>query len=150
MVRRIMDAVEGGVDMVQLREKDLPGGRLLELAERLRESVGDSALLVINERVDVAVACGADGVQLGEEAIPTAAARAILGPKPIIGRSVHSQDGAAQAADDGADYLIVGTVFASLGPDKYDASDTLRIGIFDSTEGESGSLVPVTDLSEVG
>ena len=53
--------------MVQLREKDLPGGRLLELASSLKDAVGDSALLIINERVDVAVAGGVAGVQLGEE-----------------------------------------------------------------------------------
>ena len=99
--------------MVQLREKDLPGGKLLELAQALKQSVGDSALLLINERVDVASACSVIGVQLGEEAIPTAAAREILGPEAVIGRSVHSEAGAVQAARDGSDFLIVGTMFAS-------------------------------------
>ena len=103
----------GGVDLVQLREKDLPGGRLLELASSLKEAIGPSALLVINERLDVAVASGAAGVQLGEEALPVAAARQILGPEPLIGRSVHSVAVAKQAFDQGADFLVVGTMYAT-------------------------------------
>ena len=99
--------------MVQLREKDLAGGKLLELAKALKQSVGDSTLLLINERVDVASVCGVSGVQLGEEAIPTAAAREILGSEALIGRSVHSEAAAVQAARDGSDFLIVGTMFAS-------------------------------------
>jgi thiamine-phosphate pyrophosphorylase len=109
----VAEAVAGGVDLVQLREKDLPGGRLLELAASLKEAIGGSALLIINERVDVAVACGAQGVQLGEEALPVAAARNILGLHALIGRSVHSVEGAAQAIVQGADFLVVGTMYAT-------------------------------------
>jgi thiamine-phosphate pyrophosphorylase len=113
LVQRVARAVAGGVDLVQLREKDLPGGRLLELAQELEAALGDSALLVVNERVDVAVAAGAHGVQLGEDALPVAAARDLLGPHALIGRSVHSLEGAAQAASQGADFLVVGTMFAT-------------------------------------
>jgi thiamine-phosphate pyrophosphorylase len=113
LVSRVAKAVAGGVDLVQLREKDLPGGQLLELALALKEAIAGSALLVINERVDVAVASGVAGVQLGEEALPVAAARRILGPEPLIGRSVHSEEGAAQAIAQGADFLIVGTMYAT-------------------------------------
>lgn len=113
LVSRVVEAVAGGVDLVQLREKDLPGGHLLELALSLKDAIGDSALLIVNERVDVAVASTAAGVQLGEEALPVAAARQILGPEPLIGRSVHSTDGAAQAIAQGADFLVVGTMYAT-------------------------------------
>jgi thiamine-phosphate pyrophosphorylase len=113
LVRRVARAVAGGVDLVQLREKDLPGGRLLELAQELKAALGDSALLVVNERVDVAVAAAAHGVQLGEDALPVAAARDLLGPRALIGRSVHSLEGAGQAASQGADFLVVGTMFAT-------------------------------------
>ena len=113
LVTRVTEAVAGGVDMVQLREKDLHGAQLLDLAQRLREAIGDRALLVVNERVDVAAALPAQGVQLGEDAIPVAAARRILGPDMVIGRSVHSVEGAEQAVRDGADFLVVGTMFAS-------------------------------------
>lgn len=113
LVERVADAVAGGVDLVQLREKDLHGAQLLDLANRLRQAIGQRALLVINERVDVAAALPADGVQLGEDAVPVPAARRILGPDTLIGRSVHSVAGAEQAAHDGADFLVVGTLFPS-------------------------------------
>ena len=103
----------GGVDLVQLREKDLPGGKLLEMANHIRDLIGDSAMLVINERVDVAVAVGADAVQLGEDGLPTAIARKMLNEDILIGRSVHSLAGATQASAQGADFLLVGTMFAS-------------------------------------
>lgn len=113
LVTRVVQAVAGGVDLVQLREKDLPGLRLLELAKSLKDVIHGSALLVINERVDVAAAVDADGVQLGEEALPVSSARDILGPDKLIGRSVHSVMGADQAVADGADFLVVGTMFAT-------------------------------------
>ncbi len=111
MVQRIGEAVAGGVDMVQLREKDLPGGELLELARAVKTAIAGRALLIINERVDVAAAAGADGVQLGEAALPPVAARQILGAGAIIGRSVHSEDGALQARVDGANFVLVGSMY---------------------------------------
>ena len=113
LVEKVALAVEGGVNMVQLREKDLPGGRLLKLALEIRETVSDRALLIINERVDVALACGADGVHLGEEALSPSAARHIVGEDLLIGRSVHDMERAIKAQGQGSDYLIAGTVFAT-------------------------------------
>ena len=111
LISHVAAAVAGGVDMVQLREKDLPGARLLELAETLMEAIGGRALLVVNERVDVALAAGASGTQLGEDALPVTAAREILGGNFLIGRSVHSVEGAVEAVEDGSDFLVVGTMF---------------------------------------
>ena len=113
LVHRAAEAVTGGVDMVQLREKDLPGCRLLSLTASLKGAFGSRALLTINERADVAMAAGADGVQLAEDALPLAAVRRIMGPEALIGRSVHSEEGAVRAAADGADFLIVGTMYAT-------------------------------------
>jgi thiamine-phosphate pyrophosphorylase len=113
LVDRVAQAVTGGVDLVQLREKDLHGAQLLELAQRLRQAIGERALLLINERVDVAAALPAHGAQLGEDAVPVPSARRILGPDKVIGRSVHSVEGAERAVQDGADFLVVGTMFAS-------------------------------------
>lgn len=115
---RVASAIAGGVDVVQLRDKDLPGGALLELASALRSVCAGRACLLVNERVDVAVAAGADGVQLGEAGLPTPPARLVMGNAAggnagIIGRSVHSVDGARTAADGGADFLLVGTMFAT-------------------------------------
>ena len=108
---RVSAAIAGGVDVVQLRDKEEPGGALLELATALGEVTRGSAILLVNERADVAAACGADGVQLGEAAMPTGAVRAILREESIIGRSVHSVEGASLALD--ADFLLVGTMFAT-------------------------------------
>lgn len=110
---RVAAAVAGGVDLVQLREKDLPGGPLLELAAAIQERIGNRALLLVNERGDVAAALPAAGVQLGEAALPVAAARRLLGADALIGRSVHSLEGAKAAAAAGADFLVAGTMYAS-------------------------------------
>ena len=110
---RVAEAVAGGVNLVQLREKGLPGGDLLALASAIQAGLSGSAPLLVNERVDVALSVGASGVQLGEAALSPADARRILGDGPVIGRSVHSVAGAMQAERDGADFLLVGTMFAS-------------------------------------
>ena len=113
LVSRVAEAVAGGVDMVQLREKDMPGGPLLELAVSLRDAIAGRALLIINDRADVAAAVGAAGVQLGEEGLPVDAAHQVLGAGALIGRSVHSEAGASQAAAQGCDFLIVGTMYST-------------------------------------
>ena len=97
--------------MVQLREKDMAAGELLVLARRLREICASRALLFVNDRLDVALACEADGVQLGERSLPVAAARMVAGRRLLIGRSVHSVEGAIAAKD--ADLLVLGTIYAS-------------------------------------
>lgn len=114
--RRLEDvveaAVEGGVNAVQLREKDLPAAELYGLAVRLRQVVGTQALLFINDRIDVALAAGAHGVQLGEKGLPIQVARQ-LAPDLLIGRSVHDVARGANSVRAGADLLLVGTMFAS-------------------------------------
>ncbi|MCH8061258.1 MAG: thiamine phosphate synthase [Chloroflexi bacterium] len=104
-------AVAGGVDLVQLREKERPAGDVYLMAERLRAITRGKALLFVNDRVDIALAAECDGVQLGENAMPTSAARAVCGGSLLIGRSVHSLEGAKRAEADGADLLVLGTIF---------------------------------------
>jgi len=104
-------AVEAGVDAVQVREKDLPARDLLDLCMRLRAVTLGRALLLVNDRVDVALACGADGVHLGEQGLPVRAVRWLVGQERLVGRSVHSPEGAEQAEKEGADYALVGTLF---------------------------------------
>ena len=108
---KVEEAVLGGVAMVQIRAKELPGGDLLTLACELRRRIGGRALMLVNGRADVALAAGADGVHLGEEGLSVAEARRIAGPDMLVGRSVHSLGTARKAARDGADYLICGTIF---------------------------------------
>ena len=97
--------------MVQLREKDLPAAAMLDLACALREITRGRALLFVNDRVDVALACEADGVQLGESGLPVESARRASRGRLLLGRSVHSVEGAVAAETLGADMLIVGTIF---------------------------------------
>ena len=99
--------------MAQLRDKDSPPRETLALARRLRDATRGRALLIINDRADIAMLSGADGVQLGENSIDAASARRLLGDGALIGRSVHSAEGAVRARDAGADYLILGTIFPS-------------------------------------
>lgn len=111
-VESVVDAaIDGGVDIVQLREKDLPAAELYSLALRVKDIVGNRALLFLNDRVDVAVAADADGVQLGENALPVEVARRIAGENLLLGRSVHSVSGAIEAESQGADILTLGTIF---------------------------------------
>ena len=102
---------DAGVGMVQLREKDMPAGELLDLARRLRAVTEGKSLLIVNDRVDVALLSNADGVQLGEDAMGVADARKLVGPDKLIGSSVHSVEGAVAAESNGADFLVLGTVF---------------------------------------
>lgn len=106
-------AVAHGVDAVHLREPDLPAGELYELAAALRAVTRGRAMLIVHDRVDVALAVEADGVQLPERGLPVEAARRVAGTRLLLGRSVHSAEGAAQAAQDGADFVLLGTIFAS-------------------------------------
>ena len=113
-LKEVVDqAVAHGVGMVQLREKDLSVGDLHDLGARVKEAIAGRALLTVNDRIDVALALNADGVQLPEDGAPVAAARRIVGSNMLIGRSVHSIDGAIEAESSGADFLIAGTIFPS-------------------------------------
>jgi thiamine-phosphate pyrophosphorylase len=108
LVDAVAEAVEGGVNAVQLREKDLPKAELLSLSRRLREVTAGRALLLVNGPLDVALEARADGVHLPEHAPAQGG-----GPEPhvIVGRSVHSVDAAVRAEEEGAGYLVVGPVF---------------------------------------
>ena len=111
LLETVSAAVDAGVSMVQLREKDMPAGQLLKLARKLRAVTEGKSLLIVNDRVDVALLSGADGVQLGEEAMGVAEARKLMGPNLLIGSSVHSVKGAMAAESNGADFLVLGAIF---------------------------------------
>jgi len=109
-------AVRGGADVIQLRDKEASGGRLFEIAVALRELTrGTGIPLIVNDRLDVAMAAGADGVHLGQEDLPADAARRILGPEKILGVSAETPAEARRAEAAGADYLGVGPVFEARG-----------------------------------
>jgi thiamine-phosphate pyrophosphorylase len=107
-----LDAILGaGVDLIQLREKDAEAGELLRWGRVFREAADHhGALFIVNDRPDVALALEADGVHLGQDDLPPAVAREILGPQAIIGLSTHGPeqwDGASWEAD----YLCTGPVW---------------------------------------
>ena len=106
-------AVDNGVNLVQMREKDLPDAIQLALAQRLRDVTNGKALLFVNDSVSIAEASGADGVQLTAQSRSLASARARAARPLLVGRSVHGVDAAREAAAQGADLLVVGTVYAS-------------------------------------
>ncbi|PYM35887.1 MAG: thiamine phosphate synthase [Candidatus Rokuibacteriota bacterium] len=104
--------LEGGCRMVQLREKEWPSGRLLPLAERLGGRCRRAGVtFIVNDRVDLAVAVGADGVHLGQDDLPPRAARPLLRPGMILGRSTHTLVQATRARDEAVDYVAVGSMF---------------------------------------
>jgi len=109
----VVQAVEGGVDMVQIREKDLPGGRLLALAQSLKDAVQGRALLIVNDRADISQVVGASGVQLGEDGLTVSSVRRILGMEYLIGRSVHTALAAGIAERQGADFAVAGTMYTT-------------------------------------
>jgi thiamine-phosphate pyrophosphorylase len=110
----IAEAAAGGVQMVQLREKELPDRTLLERARQVRNwTRAAGVLFVVNDRPDIARLAEADGVHLGQDDLPVAAARRIAGPDVLIGVSTHSTEQVRRAVLDGADYLGVGPTFPS-------------------------------------
>jgi len=107
-------AIAGGADVIQLREKELPDGRYLELAGRMRSVCRElGALFVVNDRADVAQLVDADGVHVGQDDLPAAEARRLLGPGKIVGVSTHSPAQAERAILAGASYVGVGPVNAT-------------------------------------
>lgn len=113
-------ALDGGADVIQLRDKDLSGRDLYALAREMASLVHASrARFIVNDRLDIALAAGADGVHLGQYDLPVAAARSLSPPSFIIGASVGSVEEALAAERDGADYIALSPVFST--PTKDDA-----------------------------
>ncbi len=111
----VEQAVRCGVDLVQIREPDLLVRDLTTIVgTAVTVSRGSSTRILVNDRLDVAISCGADGVHLGSRSLPPARVRAVAPAPFLIGRSIHTVDEATSAAGDGSmDYLIAGTVFRS-------------------------------------
>jgi thiamine-phosphate pyrophosphorylase len=112
LAAQVRRAVDAGVDLIQVRERDLEAGELAALVgELVAITTATPTRIVVNDRVDVALACGADGVHLRGDSIPVGRARQLVPTGFLIGRSVHGVAEAIAAGD--ADYLIAGTVFPS-------------------------------------
>jgi thiamine-phosphate pyrophosphorylase len=142
----VADALRGGLRVVQLREKDLTGRQLFALAGELREVTRRyGAKLLINDRVDVALAIGADGVHLGKAGLPVPDVRRILGSERLIGYSAHGAAEALQAQRDGADFVTLGPVFQT--PSKAQFGEPLGVGVL--AEASRIVTIPVFALGGV-
>ena len=104
--------MRGGADVIQLRHKAVPRGELLALARRVRPvAAGAGALFIVNDHVDIALICDADGVHLGPDDLSIASARRVAGDRLLIGASASSPKAARAAIAEGADYLGCGPAF---------------------------------------
>jgi thiamine-phosphate pyrophosphorylase len=105
-------ALRGGVDLVQLRDKEAGDDEIVSAGRKLRALCAEhGALFLVNDRPDLAVACEADGVHVGQDDMPVGEARAIVGPERIVGTSTHSPEQVDEAEATDVDYYAVGPVF---------------------------------------
>jgi thiamine-phosphate pyrophosphorylase len=112
LIDAVRQAIKGGVTLVQLREKNISSRDFFELAAALKKAVnGYNVPLIINDRLDIALAMDADGLHIGQDDLPLITARRLLGKDKILGYSVHNEEQAAYGEKNGADYLGAGTVY---------------------------------------
>lgn len=125
---QVAEAVlRGGADVLQLRDKDAPSGRLYRVAMQLRKITREAGIpIIVNDRLDIALAADADGIHVGRHDLPASVVRRILGPGKILGVSAETVEEALLAEKDGADYLGVGPVFEARGT-KEDAGEPLGL-----------------------
>jgi len=142
----VQAALDGGADGVQLREKDLLGAELLELATALRQLTARyGASLLVNDRIDVALAADADGVHLPRDGFPVPAARALLGAARLIAVSTHTPAEVTTAAADGADFVVFGPVYATASKAAFDPPR----GVEDLARACAASAIPVLAIGGV-
>ena len=111
-LRRVRLALEGGVTLIQLREKNRTTGEYIDLAVKVHEITREfNVPLIIDDRVDVMLASGAEGVHVGAEDMPVKMARELIGPGRILGATAKTVEKAVKAYEDGADYLGVGAIY---------------------------------------
>ncbi|HUL58414.1 MAG TPA: thiamine phosphate synthase [Anaeromyxobacteraceae bacterium] len=106
-------AIAGGAAVVQVRLKDRPSGEILEIARRVIEVARGRALVLVNDRADLAALAGADGVHVGDEDLPPADARRVVGPDRLVGRTARTLEEARAAVAGGADHVGFGPVHAT-------------------------------------
>lgn len=145
IVRRVAMAARAGVHLVQVRERDLEAGPLTSLVRRCVDVVrGTRTRVLVNDRVDVALAAGAHGVHLRADSPPARRVRAICPPGFLVGRSVHgAAESASVAQDGGVDYLLFGTVFHTASKPGREAAGLERLA-------ETCARVPVPVLAVGG
>ena len=128
LISLIRSAVSAKIELVQIREKTLPAGLLFDLVSRaLQETRNSITKILVNERLDIALAAGADGVHLTSKSMPVSEIRNICPSDFVIGRSAHSLAEAMSAAQSGANFVLLGPVFAT--PSKARFGEALGLGV---------------------
>jgi thiamine-phosphate pyrophosphorylase len=139
-------AAEGGAGWVQLRDKDLPDDEILEIARKIQIALaGKNSVFIVNDRVDIALRCGADGVHIGQGDARADAVRAKLGPDVVLGVSVATVEEALKAEADGADYVGLGPIFATA--TKSDAGEAVGIDMISQVRRAVG--IPVVAIGGI-
>ncbi len=127
---RSRQALKAGLKVIQLRCKGLEDNIFLSIAQKFKELAHlHNAIFIVNDRPDIALACGADGVHLGQDDVPVVCARAILGKDKIIGKSTHNFRQALHAQSERADYIGFGPIFKTQTKPALDAIGTKEIGL---------------------
>jgi len=140
LVTVVTAALDAGLPAVQLRDKSLSGRALFAVAERLRAATARTgALLFVNDRIDVALAVGADGVHLGGTSVPVAVARTLVGPAGLIGVSTHAANEVRALL--GADFAFFGPVYSTPGK--------TAVGVAALTPAVAAATVPVLAIGGV-
>ncbi|HEY3367946.1 MAG TPA: hydroxyethylthiazole kinase [Symbiobacteriaceae bacterium] len=143
----VQAALTGGAGTIQFREKHLPLPAQVEAAKAVQALCREAgALFLVNDRVDLALAIGADGVHVGQDDLPVAVARRLMGPQAIIGASCETGALARIAAQEGADYVGTGPVYAT--PSKADAGEPTGTGPI--TEVAAATALPVVGIGGIG
>ena len=146
MLPLIEEAVQAGIELIQIREKDLPTRALLQLVERaVAAARGSGTRLVVNDRLDVALAAGAPGVHLGTQSIPPQAVRKRVPEGFLIGVSCHSREEVQAAEMAGADYVLLGPIFET--PSKIAYGPPLGLGTLRETA--AAVQVPILALGGI-
>ncbi len=126
LVDVVMEAVAGGVNIVQIREKDSDTRDFFQLAKSIKKALSNSSVpLIINDRVDVALACQADGVHVGQSDLPCSVVREMIGPDKILGVSINTCEQLREALQSDVDYLSLSPVFPT--PTKADTTEPFGI-----------------------
>lgn len=147
LLTAVEQALKGGVTMLQLREKTASSRDFYQLAVRMKELAAAYRVpLIINDRLDIALAADADGLHVGQEDLPVAVARRILGPGKILGYSVSTITEAICGERNGADYLGAGPVYTT--GSKADAGSP--IGVVGLRQIKEGVTIPVVGIGGIG
>jgi thiamine-phosphate pyrophosphorylase len=133
-----------GIGAIQIREKDLEDGPLYDVARLARETLPPATRVLVNGRLDIALAAGADGAHLPADGLPAAPLRARFGPGALLGRSTHSVEDVERARDDGVDYVAFGPVYDTPGK-----GEPLGLAALSRAAGAAGMNVAVFALGGV-